>query len=176
MTCVVFSDRDYMFIPARLETAIDAQHANTMRRILPIIISLLCLGVFGAHSARPASADCGGRSSPAQAVRTAPIIFVGTVVATADYGASASVRVEDVWRGARVPRIVKVDGTGNQKYGTASRSFKRGKIYWFVPYTTRYRWLFYDNICSATRLYTKRLARYRPRRAHRPTVTSRASQ
>lgn len=58
---------------------------------------VVILALSGAAASTPARAAC---AVTAEAVAAAPIVFVGTQTASSGDGSSASLRVENVWRGA----------------------------------------------------------------------------
>jgi hypothetical protein len=116
----------------------------------------------------PAEASCAVVQPLRKVVPTAPVVFVGTVRSVSDFGGVATVRVNDIWRGRSVPRQVTVDGTANGHLGTESRYFRAHRRYLFVPNPTRYKWLYYESICTPTRQYRSQMERFRPAKAHHP--------
>lgn len=99
------------------------------------------------------------------AVSTAKIAFVGTVVRTSNAGRFASVHVDAVWKGAHVPRRVELRGstaTTENAMTTVDRSYERGQRYLFLPYRRITKTTFLDNACSSTTEYTSAVARAQP--------------
>ena len=133
-------------------------------------IAVIATGWFGGSQPETASASCALSRPFATILKTAPVIFVGKVVFTTDQGRHASVRVLDVWRGRGIPRSVTVWGSPNVQSGFTSvdRKYSRGTVYLFIPASGQPTPPYDDNICSGTRPYTARLAKYRPPGAHRP--------
>jgi hypothetical protein len=116
-----------------------------------------------------AAASCAAGKPFAQAVTTADVVFVGTVLATTDGDRLARVRVEAVWRGFSFPTVVLVNGryTGPgappDHPGWASsedRHYVLGQRYLFLPLNGVSP--FQDSPCTLTRLYTADLARDAP--------------
>ena len=64
-------------------------------------------------AAVPAAASCVPPPALEEAVRTAEVVFVGTVMEAANRGRTATVRVEEVWRGPDLGATVVVDGLGS---------------------------------------------------------------
>lgn len=127
-----------------------------------------------------ARASCAGGTPFEEVVTTASVVFVGAVVATADGGRVARVRVESVWRGGDIPAIVEVNGVysppgappptppppGVMVASSNDRFYRVGKRYLFIPrggITS-----FEDSPCTSTRPYTPDLDRFAPRTVERP--------
>lgn len=133
-------------------------------------VALGAVTTLGSAQSRPASASCVGWSSLPRLLATAPVVFVGKVVAVQDHATMAMVQVEDVWRGKNIHRTVTVEGSPS--LGTVrteeDRQYRRGVRYLFVPWDASHGVLFQDNDCTATQRFTAALSKYRPRSAHRP--------
>ena len=134
------------------------------------VLALASMGWFGGFQPEHAVASCAVSLPLGQALRAAPMIFIGKVITTTNQGRRASVRVLDIWRGGHILRRVTVGGSPS--YGpeatSVDRTYRRGAIYLFIPSLTRTTPPYDDNACSATRPYTARVAQYRPPGAHRP--------
>ncbi|GAC1469682.1 MAG: hypothetical protein PVSMB7_19400 [Chloroflexota bacterium] len=139
-------------------------------------LMLASVSVAVGTNVQPALASCVGPFGPGsvQALRrvlsTAPVVFVGTVVATTNKSRTATVRVDDIWHGKHVSTMVVVRGSYVVGNGATSvdRVFRIGVRYLFVPESSTRSSPFQDNSCTATRPYTVALAKYRPAGAHRP--------
>jgi hypothetical protein len=123
-----------------------------------IILALAPVGT-ALISATPASASCAIAPNLQKVIATAPIIFVGTVRHVDHYGTRATVRVQQVWRGESIPRRVIVNGS----LGAESRVFQVNRRYLFVPERSSMASPFQDDDCTATQLYTPKVARFRPK-------------
>ena len=129
-----------------------------------LILALAGMAILGDPDVRMVGASCAGFRLLPHALAAAPIVFVGTVIATRDSGATAIVHVDEVWRGRNVPQTAVVHGSA----GAETRYFRKGRRYLFAPEATKLTPPYSDNDCTATRPYTASLARYRPRGAHAP--------
>ncbi|MDQ3957388.1 MAG: hypothetical protein M3273_03605 [Actinomycetota bacterium] len=114
----------------------------------------------------PAQASCGVAPPIRKALRQAPAVFVGEVVALTNARRWATVEVTDVWKG-RVGSKVEVRGGPPDPRGptsavsTVDRYYEVGETYLFFPFRGR-RGSFTDNACSNTTPYRARLDRFRP--------------
>lgn len=99
----------------------------------------------------------------AEAIKEAEIVFVGTVVATANVDRTATVSVEEVWKGPAMPATVQVKGGGDDPNTASSvdRSFQPGARYVFLPHLTQNGSLV-DNSCSNTEVWDDSMAVFRP--------------
>ncbi len=124
------------------------------------------LGLFSGGS--EAAASCA--FSPEQirgSFANAPVVFVGTVVATSNGDREATVRVESIWRGPDLLTYVRISGTPEPGGHTdVDRTYQAGKRYLFVPVNSSSP--FQDNNCTATQLYTTALASQAPSEARPP--------
>lgn len=115
----------------------------------------------------PAFADCQMAPPIEEAVRTADLVFVGSVTAIADGGRSASVRVEEVWRGGEMPAEVTVlGGTEPAQPMEDDRTFEAGVRYVFFPFVVDGQLV--DSICTATAPWVEGFAAVRPADARTP--------
>jgi hypothetical protein len=123
------------------------------------------VGVLSSVAIPRAGASCAVQPSLQQSIEHAPVVFVGTVVATSNGGRTAQVRVGSVWAGPKLPKQVEVQGSPAADTGTATsvdRRFSKGTKYLFVPIGNRPRAPFSDNACSATTAFTREIARLAP--------------
>ena len=124
---------------------------------------LLALGAFGVMGTAGAQASCAQMPSLQEAVATAPLVFVGTVVSTSDGDRVARVSVESIWKGPDLPAYVDVHGSPSSGSGTATsvdRRFRAGERDLFVLFSDLPP--YQDNSCSATRPYTTELGALAP--------------
>ena len=94
--------------------------------------------------------------------------FVGTVLEATNRNRDASVRVESIWLGPRLPEQVEVTGGPSDANVVSSvdRTWEAGEQYLFVlddPAPP-----FKDDACSATTAYTPAVARLEPEGAIKP--------
>jgi hypothetical protein len=128
-------------------------------RLATCITLAFALTVSVLITAPPVGASCAVAPNLQRVIATAPIIFVGTVRRVGHYGTRATVRVQQVWRGENIPHTVIVNGS----LGAESRVFQVNRRYLFVPERSSTNSPFQDDDCTATQLYTARVARYRPK-------------
>ncbi len=132
--------------------------------LMTLTLALATTGAIGGANPRSAVASCAFTPSLSRSLATAPVVFVGNVVATRNHSRTALVRVQEVWRGNRVPKIAIVNNDSVEDY----RSFRKGVTYLFFPEPLSHVSPYWDDACSATRRYSPALAKYRPKHAHRP--------
>jgi hypothetical protein len=109
-----------------------------------------------------ALADCMMPPPVEEAVRSADIVFVGTVAQTSNRNSWASVQVTEVWRGPDQPQgLVVKGGPGGNSATSVDRSFQAGVTYLFFPYHDPALGLA-DNSCSSTTPWSDDLAALRP--------------
>ena len=95
-------------------------------------------------------------------VRTAEVVFIGTVRATANAGRQARVSVEEIWRGPMHFGDVVIVGGPEGNLGTSvDRQFEVGVRYIFFPHLDPVRGMT-DNSCSSTQPTTDDTWRLRP--------------
>ncbi len=136
-----------------------------MRRLV-----LAALAVASLLLAAPsiALADCAMPPPIEEAVKTADIVFVGTVAATTNRNSWASVEVTEVWRGPDQPRAVVVRGGPPGNAATSvDRAFETGVTYLFFPFADSEIGLA-DNSCTSTTPWTEELAALRPADSRAP--------
>lgn len=128
---------------------------------------LLALGIALANLSLPAvvRADCQPASSIQEALATAEIAFVGTVVAAAGGGPRAAFSVEEIWVG-ELGATVEVRGMGDAGLMEDDRQWTLGARYLVIPYVDR--GALRDSICSATTEWRDELAVLRPEGARAP--------
>jgi hypothetical protein len=128
---------------------------------------LLAVGIALASLAFPAvaRADCQPASSIKDALATAEIAFVGTVVAAVDGGPRAVFSVEEVWVG-QLLATAEVRGLGDAGFMEDDRQWTVGVRYLVIPFVEA--GLLRDTICSATSEWRDELAALRPPTAHPP--------
>jgi hypothetical protein len=140
-----------------------------IRRILPSAAVVTALLLTPA----PALADCQVAPPIEEAARTSALVFVGTVTAIASEGRSASVRVEEIWRGGEMPATVTVfGGTDPAQAMEDDRVFEAGARYVFVPFVIDGRLV--DNICTSTTRWVDDFAAFRPAGVQTPTPSAAA--
>lgn len=116
-----------------------------------------------------AFADCMAPPPVEEAVKSAEIVFVGTVTATTNRGTWANVSIEEVWRGPDQPASVVVHGgPGGNAATSVDRSFEVGVKYLFFPYTDAQVGLA-DNSCTSTQPWADALVGLRPADVRQPT-------
>ncbi len=115
-----------------------------------------------------ALADCIMPPPIEEAVKTADIVFVGTVAQTANRNSWANVEVTEVWRGPDQPRSVVIKGGPEGNAATSvDRAFEPGVTYLFFPYAHTELGLA-DNSCTSTTPWTDDLAALRPADSRAP--------
>lgn len=125
------------------------------------------LGLFAGGSGAAASCAVSPQQTPSS-FATAPVVFVGTVVATSNGDREATVRVESIWRGTEMLTYVRISGTPEPGAQATSidRTYQLGMRYLFVPENSSSP--FQDDNCTATQLYTTALASQAPSAARPP--------
>jgi hypothetical protein len=130
--------------------------------IVTIAISWLCL-------APPAAADCEPAGPVEEALRTAPVAFVGTVVAME--GPAARFAVAEIWAGEVGPEVevrgLSNDGGVDSGFGAGftedDRRWTDGATYLVVPWVDGS--VLRDSICTATTEWSDELTALRPANA-----------
>ena len=109
---------------------------------------------------------CLPKGSLSERLGDARYAFVGTAGEVSNDSYAATVRVESIWLGDRLPEVVNVDG----HHDSDPRSFDEGERYLFVPLTRDegQQIVFRDSACSATTGYTSSVARLTPDGAIEP--------
>jgi hypothetical protein len=113
-----------------------------------------------------AAASCAEPPPPVQALEAAELVFVGTVVDLRNEQRTATVAVEEIWKGPAVPATVTVSGAQEPGVFTSvDRTFALGTTYVFILPTARTHpetGAFVDNACSPTRRLDAELAALAP--------------
>ncbi|MHB8510381.1 MAG: hypothetical protein ACYDGR_17330 [Candidatus Dormibacteria bacterium] len=147
-----------------------------MKRSLRLMVLTLAAAPLFARAAPIALASCVGVPvSIGEAIRTAPVVFVGSVTSTTDSGRTATVHVDELWRGPTLPAEVTLHGSPGASAAATSvdRHYVNGGRYLFVPASGNGPG-FDDNACSQTREFGPDLVVYRPAEAQRyPALISR---
>lgn len=134
-----------------------------MMKSLALSIGLL-LGVGYLAGSQPALASCAGLPAAiGEVLGTAPVVFVGTVTGTSDGDRTATVHVDELWRGPVLPAVVTLHGSPDVSAAATSvdRHYQNGRQYLFVPQAGGGS-DFTDNSCSPTREFGSDLGPYRP--------------
>ncbi len=148
-----------------------------MRRIF--VLSLLVVVV---SLSRPAAASCVPAPPLQTGVAEAPVVFVGTVLSTANRDRVAQVRVEEIWKGPDLPDQITVRGSRvapeENAVTSIDRTFRVDLRYLFIPDRVADvspgpdgRVVVDDSLCTATREYRPELDRLRPASVTNPTGT-----
>jgi hypothetical protein len=135
----------------------------TARHLAAPIALLLAVVPASSADAQPAP-GCPPPPPIEESVRTAPVVFVGTISSLRDEGREATVDVVRVWRGGPLPPKVQVRGTvaTQSKVHTAlDRIYAQGATYLFLP-TAGTRPSFIENQCSSTSVLSSELAALQP--------------
>lgn len=120
----------------------------------------------------PALAACPSLPPLTESLGEASVAFVGTVARTSNDGRTATVSVDSIWLGPRLPQTVQVTGVPGAGGDTPSlltsedRRFASGRTYLFIPENDRPP--FEDNACTATTLYTDEVEALEPEGAIGP--------
>lgn len=132
-------------------------------RLLPVI----ALAIAWLSLAPPVAADCEPAGPVAEALRAAPVAFVGTVVAVE--GPAARFAVAEIWAG-EVGAQVEVRGLSERSIGRSvegpqgstedDRHWTNGATYLVVPWVEGS--MLRDSICTATTEWSDDLAVLRP--------------
>ncbi|MEA2446469.1 MAG: hypothetical protein QOK47_106 [Actinomycetota bacterium] len=133
-----------------------------MKRSLVLALA----ATFVVAGAGPALAVCAPLPPLKESLGDARAAFVGRVARTTDDDRTATVVVESIWLGPRLPQTVEVTGVPETDNDTPSlmtsedRTYETGKRYLFVPENSAPP--FHDNACTATTLYTEEVAALEP--------------
>jgi hypothetical protein len=137
-----------------------------VRRLLvaPIIALAVTWAADGA-----ARASCAAPPSVPDQVKTASLVFIGTVLYTYDGDRVAHVKVESIWKGPALRTYLDVHGSpvsGQFAASSVDRTYQSGTRYLFVLYSDAQP--LQDNSCTATQPYTTQLAALAPADARSP--------
>jgi len=151
--------------PYRLQRDMELRRLRASIRVARLAVGILVVLLVQPLALTRARASCGVEATPNDGLNvleriaaTAPVAFVGTVIATDSRDRRALVGVESVWRGPDLPATVIVQGSVLSA-GAASaddRQFAVGQRYLFVPSNTTSP--FIDHVCTSTQRYTSTFA------------------
>lgn len=141
---------------------------RSSRRTVPLATALVLGAALALLAPTTTLADCRAPEPIGRAVANADVVFVGTVVETANRGTWATVRVDEIWRGKDQPSTVLVKGGPPGNAATSvDRAYEVGVKYVFFPYSDADGSLA-DNSCTNTTQWTAELAALRPADARSP--------
>jgi hypothetical protein len=143
---------------------------RTVRAALPSsLLAVVAALLLPAVLAGPAAAACAGRLSPAEAMTSAQIVFVGRVSATSGTGQTATFTVEEIWKGPNLASQVTVYGAAPVSSGEPVDvlTWTVGTRYLVFPSATLNGNLVAD-ACTATEVYQPAFDALRPSDAHPP--------
>jgi hypothetical protein len=131
------------------------------------VVIAVTAAVWAGVASSPVLASCAALPSLRESLKTADVVFVGTVQSTSNADRWAAVEVDEVWKGSDVPKEVEVRGGPEDPAGplgvasSVDTTYEPGVRYLFVPVNSGppYR----DNSCTPTRRYAPVLDRFRPR-------------
>lgn len=108
--------------------------------------------------------DCAVPLPIEEAARSADLVFVGRVTATAFDGRSATVEVTEVWRGDVMSPVTVNGGQDPANAAEDDRRFEVGITYVFVPpfLESLRAGVVIDSLCSSTTPWSDELAAFRP--------------
>lgn len=116
----------------------------------------------------PAAASCAGPIPMAEALRKADSVFTGSVVGTANTGRTATVAVDEVWRGPDLPARVVVQGGPDGNVATSiDRTWEAGGRY--LVFAAIVDSQLTDNACSSTQIWSDELEALQPSDARPPS-------
>jgi hypothetical protein len=120
-------------------------------RIL-LVLALVAASLFAPAVA--AHAQCGPLPALEESLSSADVAFVGKVVDRSNRDRTAEMQVMEVWKGARQPAFVTVNGgpADISQQTAIDRTFLLGQIYLVIPANRRAP--FQDSLCTATQLWT----------------------
>lgn len=144
-----------------------APTALPVRPALSLVLGAALVAALAATFARPAmsAAICATPPSPADALKQAGVVFVGTVTTVGDQGYTAKFSVEEIWKGPNLAEETTVYGgsVGLED----SRSWTVGQRYLVFPSVDPAGNLL-DSLCSATAPYQAAFDALRPSNARPP--------
>jgi hypothetical protein len=129
-----------------------------MRATLALVAGLL----LSAFASGPAAASCMMPPALDVAIREANVVFVGTVTGVENHDRTATVLVEEIWKGPDLAPFVQVVGGPEDETMITStdRTYAAGTRYLFVVQVDQAR--FSDNACSSTQEWSPEVAALRP--------------
>lgn len=140
-----------------------------MRKPFGLGIAILVASWSASGWAIHALASCASLPAPiSETIASAAVVFVGTVTGTSDGDRTATVHVDELWRGPSLAAEVTVHGSPDASAAATSvdRRYQNGKQYLFIPASANGA-VFDDNSCSPTREFSSDLTAYRPADARR---------
>lgn len=130
-----------------------------MRATIALAAALL---LSGFAAAGPALASCMMPPALDVAIGEANTVFVGTVTGVANHDRTATVLVEEIWKGPQLGPLVQVIGGSEDETMITSvdRMYRAGTRYLFVLHAENGR--LSDNACSSTQEWSAAVAAVRP--------------
>jgi hypothetical protein len=129
--------------------------------LLPLALAV------GLLAALPSRTDADCASIPmADALRSAPIVFVGTAAESHRRSATTTFLVDDIWRGPAIPPIVTLHNAASDPTAEDAPAWKDGARYVVMPQLVDEQ--LEARACSGSRPWTDDLAAFRPADAHPP--------
>lgn len=129
------------------------------RRYLRLLPALAVFALLGTPPT--ALASCRQPPSMEEAMKSAEIVFVGTVTSTANSDTWATVAIEEIWKGPDQPASVLIKGgPGGNSATSVDRSFQAGARYLFFPSLDGATLA--DNSCTSTTPWSEDLLALRP--------------
>jgi len=125
---------------------------RAVSRFLLILLLTAPVTVVVPGATAPALAACESSADLATALDRANSVFVGEVIALADAGQTATMRVVEVWKGRDLAGAVKVDGAAADGSKQNNRTFQLGRTYLVESRDTRPP--FDSDRCTATKIYS----------------------
>jgi hypothetical protein len=162
------ADRNVPFRPGR---------ALGLVMIKTWVAALFAVSAFYVIGTAGVEASCVMPRPLPESVATAPLVFVGTVVSTADGDRVAHVKVESIWKGHNLPTYIDVHGSPASGFGVATsvdRRYRAGERDLFVLFSDQPP--YQDNSCSATQPYTAQVAALAPADAKLPAPPTAGEQ
>jgi hypothetical protein len=135
-------------------------------RRLALLVPAAVLVLLAAPNA--ALADCMMPPPIEDAVKTADVVLVGTVVAVGDQGRRATVEVKEIWRGPDLPATTVILGGQGDGFTSVDRTFEVGLTYVFFPSVDPDTRALVDNLCTNTTPWLDEYERIRPAEARSP--------
>lgn len=141
------------------EPDLGSDRLRGMKRSMPVVWALAVVG--SVLFAGPARASCAPAPPLDKAYADAEVVFKGTVSAAENNGRTATVEVDEIWKGPPLPDSVVVIGgaEGENVASSVDREFRVGLTYLFFPNNSSSP--FRDNICTSTQPYSPKHERLR---------------
>ncbi len=143
-------------MPAQLRTN---DRAAVTRLVAVLLVAMTTVIVPG----RPASASCVEVPDLESGYESAEVVFIGRVVELTNLNRTATVELEEVWKGPEMPAVVTVNGGPDEQdvQTSVDRDFELG-TYVFFPLNQSPP--FQDNACTLTQRTTSALDAIAPNR------------